>query len=355
VRYADLAQAAYLLCRGDYDGALRLHAMLVNEEPRSRAGWAGLTASLAAVHLALGDPARARAVCEDALRRLPAEDRPFAIMNMRLEIELARARAAMGEVAEAAKALDELLEEHRTAQNPLTLGLIHEARARIAILQRDVPAYGKHKEQVERWFRQTKNPSLIAQCEKLEKLALQSGLDVAPVAGAFVAESFENITRSLIVGSRNPEERAQRALELVLRETRGKRGFLFERSVSGLRLVASVSDRPPSAELEQGLAQKVADVHDGVSVQSDGPTERRHDADSTADITRQLGMVLSTSAGERLIIYGAVAVEGPDLATPSHPFMQAIARGMLGLSSLRDAYSDSDNIDPSTAHTRRLN
>lgn len=356
-RYARLAHAAYLLCRGDHQRALQIHEILSQEEPRARAGWAGLTGSLASVYNELGDPARAKQICEDALRQIPNAERAFAIMNMRLEIELARARAALGEVEEAAAALDCLLEEHRASQNPLTMGLIHGARARIAVVQKDIASFTKHKEQMERWFRTTRNPALIAQCETLEKLAVQAGMDVGPVAGAFVADSFENITRSLIVGSRTPTERAQRALDLVLRETRGKRGFLFERDAGGLRLVASVSERPPSTELEQSLAQKVTDAQDGVSVRSDGPTEPRHDRDLDSNITRQLGMVLSTNKEGRLVVYGAVAIEGPDLAAPSYPFLQAIARGMLGLSSFREAElaAEGFSTDVTTAHTRRLN
>jgi hypothetical protein len=57
------------------------------------------------------------------------------------------------------------------------------------------------------------------------------------------------------------------------------------------------------------------------------------------------------------VVYGAVAIEGPDLAAPSHPFLQAITRGMLGLSSFHEAElgAEACSTDVSTALTRRLN
>ncbi|HMJ11356.1 MAG TPA: hypothetical protein VK524_08105, partial [Polyangiaceae bacterium] len=343
--------------RGDYPGSLRMYALLNAENPRQYAGWAGMTGSLAAVYNALGDPARAKNICEDALQRLPAEDRAFAVMNMRLDIELARARAALGEVEEAAAALDRLADEHRAGQNPLTLGTIHGARSRIAILQKDIPSFGKHKEQMERWFRQTRNPALIAQCEKLDQLALQSGLDVGPGAGAFAADSFESISRSLVASSSDREERGRRALELVLRETRGSRGFLFEKVQGGLRLLVSISDRPPSPELELDLTQKVAEASEGVSVQSEASTARRQERDSAADITQNIGMVLCTHLDGRLVVFGAVAIEGLDLAAPSHPFLQAITRGMLGPGTFGDTdlAGEACTSNIGAAHPRKLN
>lgn len=340
LRYSKLAHSAYLLARGDWAAALAENKDILRDEaPRAHAGWAGIVGAIASTHNSLGNYAEAKRICEDALGHLTEADRPFAVMNLKLYTELALARAGLGELQEAANSLDALLEEHRSGQGPLTLGSIHSARARVAILQKDPIAFAEHVEQMGRWFRPTKNPALIAQCEKLEKLASSSGLEWGlSRASAFELNSFENIARSLIIGSHSPEDRAARAIELIVRETRGSRGFLYEKTQTGLRLVASVADTAPPEDLERTLLRKVADMSEGLSTQEVLPTLERADNDPLENVvSQQLGLVLCTQIEDKLLVYGAVAIEGPNLLSPSHPFLQSITRGMLGLASLKEA------------------
>lgn len=56
------------------------------------------------------------------------------------------------------------------ASHPLTLVLIHEARARIAAQCNRQADYERSTRETERWSRQTSTSALIAKCERLTEL-----------------------------------------------------------------------------------------------------------------------------------------------------------------------------------------
>jgi hypothetical protein len=63
--------------------------------------------------------------------------------------------------------LDHLVEEHGPGRGPVTLGLLHQARARLSLLRGDRAGFDAHRAAMERWFRPTRNPALISMCERL--------------------------------------------------------------------------------------------------------------------------------------------------------------------------------------------
>src|SRR5262249_32820288 len=66
--------------------------------------------------------------------------------------------------------VDSLLGRFQSCQHPLTLGFLHEARARIAWNAGNGADYAKSLAATEDWFRGTGTPILIARCEKLARL-----------------------------------------------------------------------------------------------------------------------------------------------------------------------------------------
>jgi hypothetical protein len=159
------AHAAYLVLRGTPSEALRLVEQ--PEEPLAIVAWARGEGVLARAHNALGQYSRARDVCLRALDWLKSEDMAFAALNLAVRIELARAEAGLGDLALAESQLLALLKEHEGGANPLSMGALHEACAEVATLREDVVGQRHHIEQVDRWFRPTKIPSLIARCQGL--------------------------------------------------------------------------------------------------------------------------------------------------------------------------------------------
>ena len=114
-----------------------------------------------------GDHARAKAVVTEAL--------PLARL-LELERQLALAEAGLGEYARAVARLDRLLAKHGDEDQPLWIGALHKARAEVALRMGDEGALELHLAELNRRFRGTRNPALIAQCERLAEQAVRQGL-----------------------------------------------------------------------------------------------------------------------------------------------------------------------------------
>jgi len=173
-RHAAITRAAYAFARGDLNGALAMQeSALSGTKPKSFIGWIAAQGVLAAIHNARGDFERGRAVAEAALSHYSAEDRRF-VMCLGAEVEWAHASAGLGDFERATTRLDELLESFAPTQNPLVLGFLHLAHARVALLAGDTRQYAKHLTKGRRWFDSTNNPSLVAQYEALAQQARRS-------------------------------------------------------------------------------------------------------------------------------------------------------------------------------------
>jgi hypothetical protein len=180
-RYAALARASYLRLRGRIDEAIALfEGLLAGPDGDRYIGWAPAVGSLASLYNAAGQHARARQVTESLLGTLSPADRRFVRLTLFAQIEHALAVAGLGDVEGAAAELDALLAEHESNQGPVTLGCLHEARARVGIAQRDRGAFAYHWARMEHWFRRTENPALISACERLAAEGVRTGTISAP-------------------------------------------------------------------------------------------------------------------------------------------------------------------------------
>jgi hypothetical protein len=139
-------------------------------EPRSFTGWGATYGFLARGHNDAGEYRQAKEVCERALEHVTPEDHEFGILFAGPELELAIAEAGLGQFPAAMTRVDRVLERHAGVDQPLLQGVIHETRARIAWGAGNTAEYRKSLLEVERWFRPTETPILIARCERLAEL-----------------------------------------------------------------------------------------------------------------------------------------------------------------------------------------
>jgi hypothetical protein len=95
-----------------------------------------------------------------------------------VEQQLALADAQLGNCDGAAARLETLLDEVEASSNPLLIGSLHRHRAHVALIARDAAAFERHLSAMARWFRATKNPALIQQCERFASEGLKAGLSV---------------------------------------------------------------------------------------------------------------------------------------------------------------------------------
>jgi serine/threonine-protein kinase len=194
-----LAQLALVRSHGGhfkYEQEVR--KLLAARGPREFIGWAETVGNLARFANDLGDHAKAKAICATALVEITDEDREYVTLFLDLDIEMANAQGALGEIDEAFARIDGLLERFRDCDHPMVLGSLHEARARIAWRVGRVEEYAYSLAMVDRWFRPTGTPALIAKCERLAALrGSASTARALPVGDADASWSAEAVTKRL--------------------------------------------------------------------------------------------------------------------------------------------------------------
>ncbi len=167
--YVDRARGVHLLLRGKQEEALPELEKVLHEREHEIVGWARAHGVLARAYNELGAHKRAREVCQRALESLSTGDQAFTAMSLIVQIELAIAEAELGQHAVSAERLERLIEHYQPFQAPLTLGALHEARARVAQLERDEVVAAFHLDQMQSWYCATGASSLIERCARLVK------------------------------------------------------------------------------------------------------------------------------------------------------------------------------------------
>jgi hypothetical protein len=263
--HADGAHAAYLGLRGELAAAIECYEqVLPSFVPQHGVGWQTTRAHFAQTLNWAGQHARAKQVASDALALAQPEDLRFVGQFLELQRQLALAEAGLGHHDQAARQLDALLAKHAAEDNPLLVGLLHKARAEVALVMNDKATFDPQLESMENRFRGTQNPALIAQWEQLAERAVEAGLRMfgpRAHAGSSATSSFTSASSEhrSIAGLTSAVDRNEYALELILQRSRAKTGYLYLLEGDQLRLAAaSTPHEPPRAvELElQQLAQR---------------------------------------------------------------------------------------------------
>ena len=144
-------RAMYMLLRRDYEGVI---ALTESDGDERVVGWLRSRGALAEAYNALGRHGEARAVCERAIASTEDEDFDFVAQNLNLQIQLALAHGGLGELKLGKELLERLLERHaRWKGGRLTLGALHLARCRLALLESDGQAAREHLNAADSYYR----------------------------------------------------------------------------------------------------------------------------------------------------------------------------------------------------------
>jgi hypothetical protein len=260
--YADAARAGYLSLSGRIDEAAVLYESVVARmKPLRRVYWLATWASYAEVCNQLGQHARAKQLMLDGLSHADPEYRQFVGQCLEAERQLALAHAGLGEHQQALGILDGLLQRYAAEDQPLLLGSLHKARAEVALLVDDRAGFEAHFLQMERRFRATRNPALIAQCDQLLDRALRAGLLPSRALGR--ADALDSIVTQLRVGApliRSLTDAAadplDAALHSILLRTHADVGYLYTFRGQSMTLTAATTPAAPPAQFEAQLTQQ---------------------------------------------------------------------------------------------------
>jgi hypothetical protein len=256
--FLEITRGEYLRERGDVEGALtRFENALETARPDESFARQLALAGLAETHLAAGHHEQALSVAREGFDLSSEPSIATESTRVRCGRAMALAEAARGDHDEAAARLGALLTDVEPVDSPTLSGCLHEARARVALMAGDQPAYLHHAHQAGQRFRATRNPALLARIERLELAAAEHEAGASrvvtedAVTAVMRAEPHSRITRTL-AGCHGAAERAERALELLVDETFADSGFLFLQGADGLVLAApGYGPEPPDAIVER--------------------------------------------------------------------------------------------------------
>jgi hypothetical protein len=205
--YRRLAELALGRARGGYaQYEVPAIEILQSRGPREFIGWAATTGIVARAFNESGEHAKAKAMCEQGLAEITDEDREFVTLFLDLDLEMANAQAGLGEIDAAVERIDGLLDRFRDCDHPLLQGSLHETRARIMWKAGRVADYVHGLSMVDRWFRPTGTPALIAKCDRLAALR-----DVRAPRASRPAESEASDATTEAVGESSGETVAELA------------------------------------------------------------------------------------------------------------------------------------------------
>ena len=331
--FADVAHCAYLAMRGDHKAAIegfeRLHEGLRAQDPEL--GWPAFRASFAFANAlnAAGQHERAKCYATESLARAGADVAQVVGHYLEPQRQLALAEAGLGNHAQATAMLDDLLERSAREDQPMLIGLLHKARAEVALQMKDEAAFTKHAAEMEQRFRGAGHPALRAQSEQLTSRArtLRSrGPDDVSLAlgGPSAVDSVGPITQRALSDLSSSTERAELALRLVLQRSRGKTGYLYLQKDERMELAAASTHTEPPEEVQARLLHEITQARqracedDSMTAAIETPDEKSvfissvaapASDTSAAIMERYRVLVLSTGLGASFVAVGGVIIE----------------------------------------------
>jgi tRNA A-37 threonylcarbamoyl transferase component Bud32/tetratricopeptide (TPR) repeat protein len=183
----------------------------------------------------------------------------------------ALARAGLGHTADGLRELADLVQEAEATDNPFLAGMLHEARALVALRAGDRDLVRRHCERVEHLFVPTRNPVLVA---RYDKLLRQCGLGPTPdpadsndvdlatevfdpdPMGDTVGQRLDRLM-SLLSQCETAIARSERALEALVDAAGAQQGYLYLLRGEDFELVAPAEGAEPPPEVSSSLHDRL--------------------------------------------------------------------------------------------------
>jgi hypothetical protein len=234
-------------------------------------------------------------------------------MNLLPQISLAHAEAGLGNLDLAAEMLEALLKKHQSGNGPLTLGALHEARARVALLAHDKETCERHAREMEARYLATGISSLVALCDAFAREQRRAFAQLRPKDeyGALDPNAFSvgptTLERALAEGEDGFEGRAQRVLKALVEELGETPAALYVRFERGVELATFLGKSEPSSDLQRWVEEQVQQASNDDVTQTDFADGTGEEPDTTViQGTRHRVFLLTALDSERQITVGAL-------------------------------------------------
>jgi tetratricopeptide (TPR) repeat protein len=262
--FVDLGRSLLLFLRSDYKEASSVAQRLVDlMQPREYVAWQIPRYVLASICNEVGAHESARRICQEALSHLKPEDYAYSFVNLRLELQLIEATAALGDTTHALRRTKDLIERHEKNRMPTSMAAIHEARALITIRMKDLVGFEHHLSQMRHYCRLMHNPAMVARCENLVEKAADAGLSLQPSTSS----KEDDITRTIKVVKKGQlvsrvlkectdrQELADRAIHLLVEQSHANKGCLYLLQDGVLKLSAVQGPARLPDEVEEKISE----------------------------------------------------------------------------------------------------
>lgn len=250
------ARATYQRIRGDYESALDLfERALEMTRPGRHTTWTYIAADHIATLHKLGRLFEAKNRGEQHLHA--CREANLSYMSNYIELPFALVEAQLGEVANAYKRCDAVVAYYTTRGiSGINLGIAYETGARIALLIRDHEKYQTYSNLCAQQYLSMDNPALVAKYEKLVHEYRQTwSLTSGEISQHGDLEQETQLLPSALIAllktCTGPIEIAQRSLEILIKKSGAKGGYLFTVQNHALVLAASIADEEPIFELQE--------------------------------------------------------------------------------------------------------
>jgi serine/threonine-protein kinase len=183
-----------------------------------------------------------------------------------IRLELALAFAEAGQHQSALQLIDKAIAwSERIGVGGLSLGVLYEARARVALAMKDGDAFSKFSERCAIEYRKGNNPVLSARFAQLlddagrRQLApFDPGLDVSELLESQRSETEHGMVRSRLIECVDRSDRARCSLTIMLQSAESFQGYLYGLEQARLLPLAGLPDLEPEKGLTDWLTVWVA-------------------------------------------------------------------------------------------------
>jgi hypothetical protein len=200
----------------------------------------------------------------------------------------------------------------------LNLGLAHEARAYVAVHQKDPASYEQHRARCEHEFKKAQNPALATKLQKLRREAQRRGLvALGPVADGAMRNLPITALKSRLESCSDPAERARASISVLAEQCGALEGHLYFIRNEVPTWVASVGGPEPNDVLH-AMAREYILAEVQASGQSTGASELSVHTDWTVfgeTVYRPVLLSHTTEAGH------AIAGLAVFVVAPNRPFV----------------------------------
>ncbi|HKU39130.1 MAG TPA: serine/threonine-protein kinase [Polyangiales bacterium] len=254
-------------------------------------------------------------------------------------VPLAFAEANTAEI-EAAIAHVSSAIEYLSAENAsgVQLGTAYEVRAIVALRAMDAAAFTHYAELCEAQYRIGSAPVLLARHEKLLRAARKAGLIAAPEpavsddARQVAAEDMRTIVTTMLSTAQGPEERADRALQLLGKFSKCSAGFLYVLQRQGPILVAQLGSIAPMMDMDGFVTKYLLDAleqRDVTQTEMSATPEPKF-LSAITDGARFTPMLLSHPTDHGMSVTGVamMAVEPNSMFRSPTRLLQALSKGL---------------------------